>query len=218
MLPTEARWLREALQGIDAQALSPLLNLGSSTARFREVDQPYIDADIFAPLRARGINVVHCDLKQEEGVDIACDLLAEEMPAGLAAIFPRAVLCTNMLEHVVSRPAMARRLVEIVPSGGLLFLTVPHSFPYHPDPIDNRYRPDVAELAGLFPGWAQVAGAVVADERFADVLRREPRLLLRHIARSVIPWPRPGNWLSALHRWAWLFKPYKVTCLVLRKP
>jgi hypothetical protein len=218
MLPTEARWLREALQGIDAQALSPLLNLGSSTAHFREVDQPYIDTDIFAPLRARGIDVVHCDLKQEEGVDIACDLLADDMPAGLAAISPRAVFCTNMLEHVISRPAMARRLAEIVPSGGLLFLTVPRSFPYHPDPIDNCYRPDVAQLAGLFPGWAQVAGAVVADESFADVLRREPRLLLRHIARSVIPWPRPGNWLSALHRWAWLFKPYKVTCLVLRKP
>lgn len=218
MLPTEARWLREALQSIAVEDLSPLLNLGSSTAYFREVDQPYIDAEIFAPLRARGVRIVHCDLKQEEGVDIACDLLAEKMPADFASVSPRAVFCTNMLEHVTSRPAVAQRLAEIVPPGGLLFLTVPRSFPYHPDPIDNRYRPDVADLSGLFPGWTPLTGAVVADESFADVLRREPHVLLRHIARSVIPWPRPGNWLSALHRWLWLFKPYTVTCLVLRKP
>lgn len=218
MLPSEARWLRRALEQIPAGELSPLLNLGSSTARFREVDQPYIESDIFAPLRARGVAVVHCDLKREEGVDIACDLLANTLPAEIAAAAPRAAICSNMFEHVVSRPALARRLDEMLPSGGLLLLTVPASFPYHPDPIDNGFRPDPEKLAALFPGWQVLAGETVADESFGGAIRRAPRLALRNLARSVIPWPRPGNWLSALHRWTWLFRRYKVTCLLLRKP
>jgi len=217
MLPSEAHWLRDALSAMLVSDLSPLLNLGSSTARFREIEQPYIEAEIFAPLRARGVAVIHCDLKQEPGVDLACDFLAAEMPAQISDISPRAVFCTNMLEHVGSRSAAAQRLAEIVPSGGLLFLTVPRSFPFHPDPIDNRFRPDVAELAALFPGWFIVKGQVVADESFAAVIRREPRWGLRNLLRSLVPWPRPGSWLSALHRWAWLFMPYTVTCLVLRK-
>jgi hypothetical protein len=218
MLPSEACWLRDALAAIPAAELSPLLNLGSSTALFRQVDQPYIDGEIFAPLRARGVAVIHCDLKQEQGVDLACDFLAAQVPPEIAAISPCAVFCTNMLEHVVSPPAAASRLADILPSGGLLFLTVPNSFPYHPDPMDNRFRPDIAALAALFPGWTVVTGQVVADESFAAVIRREPRWGLRNLLRSLVPWPRPGSWLSALHRWAWLFKPYKVTCLVLRKP
>ncbi len=218
MLLQEALWLREAFAKRTDAELTPLLNLGSSTARFREHEQPYIDAEIFAPLRARGLRAVHCDMKQDDGVDIACDILTGEAPARLAVVGARAVLCSNMFEHVVDRPALASRLAELLPSGGLLLLTVPHSFPYHPDPIDNRFRPDVSELAALFPGWPVVEGAVVADESFAAVIRREPRWGVRNLLRSLVPWPRPGSWLSALHRWAWLFKPYTVTCVVLRKP
>jgi hypothetical protein len=59
---------------------------------------------------------------------------------------------------------------------------------------------------------------VVAGESFAEAIRRTPRIGLRNLLRSILPWPRPGKWLSALHRWAWLFRPYEVTCLVLRKP
>lgn len=218
MLLREALWLRAAMAASPIEQLSPLLNLGSSTSRFREIEQPYIDSELFAPLRARGVRLVHCDMKQAVGVDLACDMLADDAPEKISAIAPRAVLCSNMLEHVVSREIMARRLADILPSGGLLFLTVPRSFPYHPDPIDNRFRPDVAELSALFPGWRTVRGEVVADESFAAVIRREPRWGVRNLLRSLVPWPRPGSWLSALHRWAWLFKPYTVTCLVLQKP
>lgn len=218
MLLKESLWLRDALNAVPVPELSPLLNLGSSTAYFRETVQPYIDREIFAPLRARGVRVVHCDLKQEEGVDIACDLLGDDAPKRIAAISPRAVLCSNMFEHVASRPIWAARLAELLPPGGLLILTVPHSYPYHPDPIDNGFRPDPAELAALFPGWAALSSAVVADKSFGQMIGEKPLYGVRMLLRSLIPWPRPRSWRSAVGHWAWLFRPYKVTCLLLRKP
>jgi hypothetical protein len=67
MLLKKSLWLRDALGAIPVSDLSPLLNLGSSTAQFREKVQPYIDSEISAPLRAPGARVIHCDLKQDDG-------------------------------------------------------------------------------------------------------------------------------------------------------
>ncbi len=54
MFEAEARWLRRALDAFDPERLSPLLNLGSSSAAVRETVQPWIEAELFRPLRARG--------------------------------------------------------------------------------------------------------------------------------------------------------------------
>jgi hypothetical protein len=123
-----------------------------------------------------------------------------------------------MFEHVQSRPELARRLGEMLPSGGVLVLTVPNSYPYHADPMDNGFRPDPAERAALFPGWSAVCSAIVADKSFGEAIRKNPRYGLKMLLRSMIPWPRPRSWRSAVAHWAWLCKPYKVTCLLLRKP
>ncbi|HXJ02291.1 MAG TPA: hypothetical protein VNH44_13795, partial [Micropepsaceae bacterium] len=59
MFETEAAWLETLLRERTAEELSPLLNVGSSTADFREVEQPWAERRLFAPLRARGIKIVH---------------------------------------------------------------------------------------------------------------------------------------------------------------
>ena len=42
--------------------------------------------------------------------------------------------------------------LELLPQGGLFFVTVPYSYHYHADPIDTMYRPSPEELASLFAG------------------------------------------------------------------
>ena len=50
-----------------------LLNVGSSTKHFRENKQPWIQENIFDPIRGHG-SVDHLDIKASEGVDIVGDL------------------------------------------------------------------------------------------------------------------------------------------------
>jgi uncharacterized protein YndB with AHSA1/START domain len=52
MFDTEAARLREIL--LEQRAISPLLNLGSSTREFREVAKPHIQRALFGPLAAIG--------------------------------------------------------------------------------------------------------------------------------------------------------------------
>ena len=71
MFEAEARWIAREMERIDADALSPLLHLGSSDRHFREVRQPWIHAALERPLAGRGIPVVNADLTAAAGVDVA---------------------------------------------------------------------------------------------------------------------------------------------------
>src|SRR5580700_9405226 len=100
MFEAEARWLRTALDRYAPERLSPLLNLGSSTAKFRAEIQPWTEEVLFRPLRARGVAIVHVDRRDEAGVDVRADLTDPADVPRLRALSPRAVLCCNLLEHV----------------------------------------------------------------------------------------------------------------------
>lgn len=216
MLEVEARWLRARLAELADAELTPLLNLGSSDLHFRTVVQPWIDREVFAPLRARGAAIVHSDLKQLPGVDIAADALGEDGAARLAAVGARTLLCCNMLEHVTDRAALAHRCAALVPAGGLLIVTVPASYPYHPDPIDTYYRPDPEDMSReLFPELRLVRGEVVDGPTYAPELLRRPWLLVRDLRK----WPglRDSPSGTAGSRLRWLRRPYRVSCAVLRR-
>ena len=74
------------------------------------------------------------------------------------AIHPKTVLCCNMFEHVDDRYKFASICDEVLSPGGYLLITVPHSYPYHLDPIDTMFRPSVDEIAKLFPYYELVEG------------------------------------------------------------
>lgn len=216
MLEVEARWLRARLQELGDAELTPLLNLGSSDLHFRTAVQPWIDREVFAPLRARGAEVVHSDLKQLPGVDIAADALSPEGHARLQAVGARAILCCNMLEHVTDRAALARGLAALVPAGGLLIVTVPFSYPYHPDPIDTYYRPDPEDMSReLFPELRRVRAEVVDGPSYAPELLRRPWLLVRDLRKLAGLRDSPSG--TAGSRLRWLTRPYQVSCAVLRR-
>jgi hypothetical protein len=111
----EAIRLRRIL--LELRDISPLLNLGSSTRDFREAIQPHIERELFAPLREAGVKVVHCDLKEDEGVDFAGDIMEPEVIGRLKGMQFKCILLSNLLEHVRDREAVAVACEEIVGPG-----------------------------------------------------------------------------------------------------
>ncbi len=216
MLIQEAVWLGEQVQRLEPHCLSPLLDVGSSTAEVRTVVQPWIEDYLFAPLRRRGIVVKHLDQKADAGVDIVGDLTQPDLVAQLAALQFRAVLCANLLEHVVDPAHVCANLEAIVAAGGYIVVTVPYRFPYHPDPIDNRFRPDIAALVALFPGCRAVTAKIVDCGAGWSYL---PTLVpqLRYAVPLVPTRSRRAVALAVISHIGHLFRRHKVTCVVLRR-
>jgi hypothetical protein len=218
MFETEARWLAAELERFEPERLSPLLNLGSSTKIFREQIQPWTEESLFRPLRARGVEIVHVDVRDEPGVDLRADLTEPTNVPRLRALAPRALLCCNLLEHVTQPERLARHCLDILPRGGLAFVTVPFSYPYHRDPIDTLYRPDPTELSELFVGADLLSGAIIgAGMSYRDEIRRRPWLLMRHVARLPAPFVSLERWKRSMVKLYWLFHEYRITCAVFEQ-
>lgn len=218
MFDVEAARLREILLG--RGAVSPLLNLGSSTREFREVAKPHIERELFAPLAAAGVAVVHSDVKQADGVDVAGDILDQTVLRDLKGRGFRCVLCANLLEHVRDRAAVATACEEIVGPGGLIVATVPSSFPYHADPIDTGFRPSPGELAALFTGSEPVLIEEVTGRTYAEdlkargsSLRKELGATLRLALAAIV---RPKSFAARIDRWRWYRRPFRVSIALVR--
>jgi SAM-dependent methyltransferase len=214
---SEAIRLRRIL--LDLRGISPLLNLGSSTRHFREVIQPHIERELFAPLREAGVEVVHCDLKEDEGVDFAGDILDPKVICRLQTGGFKCVLLSNLLEHVRDREAVAVACEEIVGPGGFILATVPSSYPYHGDPIDTYYRPSPAELAKTFGRSELLIAEEVAEPTYAEELKALGLTvggeLMRTVLWFLIFFVRPRSAASRLHRWFWYSKPRRVAIALL---
>jgi len=220
MLREEARWLGQEMGKRAPEDLRPLLDLGSSSEDFHQDFQPWVAQSIYGPLLERGIEIRHQDIKARPGVDITGDLTDPAFIQDLASRSFRSVLCANLLEHVRDPDRVGRSLVKIVPPGGFLFVSCPYRFPYHPDPIDTRFRPDVETLAGLFPSTELVAGEIVrCSTYFSHLYPMHPRwkALLKHAIRLCLPLYAPPVWLLKVLHLPWLFRHLEATCVVLRK-
>ena len=117
MFEAEARWLRCSLDMFPPERLSPLLNLGSSSADVREIVQPWIEDQLFRPLRTRGVEVVHVDMRQLPGVDVQADLTDRDDVLRLSALRPGALLCCNLLEHVIKPDRLADHCLDLLAAG-----------------------------------------------------------------------------------------------------
>lgn len=217
MLKNEAAWLGAKLAELSDEQLGTILNLGSSTADFRKTKQSYVEDLVFEPLSKRAVRVVHVDLHEDPGVDIAGDIYDDAVFNKLRQLNPQSLICSNVVEHVPDRFTFVRRVQDLVPSGGYLFATAPFSFPYHPDPIDTYYRPSPRELSELFSNFEVIEHAVVEDATYGEVLRSDLRQAVSAILRLAVPFFRPQNWLGCLHRLSWIRRPFKASCVVLKK-
>lgn len=218
MLENEATWIAATLAELPDEGLSPLVNIGSGTRAFREQTQAFIHDRIFAPLEKRHVAVLHQDLKQQEGVDVAGDLYDPALAEQVRAAKPKAVLCSNVLEHVTDPAGFCRILTGLMPQGGWLLLTVPHSYPYHADPIDTLFRPTPEDLAALLPGCRLVRGEIIDCGSYRDQVARRPWLLLRHLFRLPFPFLSYRKWRRSMVKLRWLVRPYQASCVLFEVP
>lgn len=217
MTEQEAIWLSQTLAAIDANRLSPLINLGSGTREFRERERPWIRDRIMAPLIARGVRVVHCDIRDGDGIDLRADILDVRGFENARAVGAAALLCTNVLEHVPDPARFARRCMDLVAPGGLLILTVPHSYPHHRDPVDTMFRPTPEEIAALFPDCRIVGRAIIETGSYRDNLRKRPWIIFRQISRLPFPFLGWTKWKRSMMKFYWMVRPYLQSCVVLEK-
>jgi len=217
----EAEWVGEKLRVLMAnEGRRVVLNLGSGSKRFREVSKPYIDRDIFDPLVRAGARVVHADLKSGEGIEVSGDLFDPAIQARLRGLAPDAIVACNIMEHLPGdlRGRFPAVLDSLLRPGGVLVVTVPYSYPYHADPIDTLYRPSPKELCALFPGYQVLEARTIDSESYGDeFVAGGPWRMTRKVLRMFFPFVRPKRWFSHAHRFLWLFRPYRLTGVVLRK-
>ena len=215
----ESQWLGQRLAQIHDDHLFPLLNVGSSTLEFRTLTQPYIDANVFAPLRVRGGAVYHADIKPAPGVDLVGDLLDPAFRDRLADLQPRSVLLSNVLEHVEEREPLCDALLNLLSPGGYLIVSGPHDYPWHPDPIDTMYRPTIEQVHALFPNTTLIDSAILDSGNWRQWNPAERgRKLGRTLVRLFVPIYRPRKWLELVRQSPYLFKHIKAFAVVLRKP
>lgn len=211
------RWTKQLPLGPE----SVCLNLGSSTREFRENTQPFIASDILQPIEQTGCTLVNCDIKSGDGIDEVGDLLDPAFQEKLVGYKPDLIICSNLLEHLSDPKAFAQACGTIAKPGGYCLFTVPRSYPYHPDPIDTMFRPSPEQLAALLPKWETVSAKEIVTGNYLDELKAQPFptiALLRQFVRSLLPFYRPRKWYPAAHRLLWLFRSYRVSIVMMRKP
>jgi hypothetical protein len=218
MFEAEAIRLREIL--LAQGDISPLLNLGSSSGAFREQLKPHIERELFAPLRAAGVETLHSDLKPAEGVDLAGDIMDPGFRAALRGRGFRCILIANMLEHVSDPAAVTAACEAIVGPRGLILATVPSSFPYHADPIDTGYRPRPEDLTAAFSGSEPVLAEEITGRTYKEEMAARGSSTGRELARTLgfglIGFARPKSFRARLSRWRWYRRPYAVSLALVR--
>jgi hypothetical protein len=213
MLKTEAQWLGARLASWPTDR-GVVVNVGSSNYHFRTKIQPWIEHYVLSPARTNGLTIVNQDLFPGEGIDIAGDFLSDQCMALLRQFQVYGVICSNVLEHVLNPAAFAKALWDVIPPSGRALVTVPYRFPYHADPIDTGYRPNISELLSLFPESQIIRAEIVRCRSLFNLVRDNPLRALsigfHHESRR----NKSGfkNWLP------YLVRAFKITCVEIEFP
>lgn len=166
MFLEESYWIREELQ--KTSDIKNVIDIGASTLEFRTIKKPYIEENIFNPLKDRGVEIIHLDMKDQEGVDISCDI--SDKSFSIKQKFDL-VICTNVLEHIDDLDISIINISNLVNDNGYLLVTVPFIYPYHPDPIDTMSRFGVNDLKILFKNFDNISAKTIDIESQAIFYR-----------------------------------------------
>jgi hypothetical protein len=145
MLPKEAEWINRVINKNLKGVSGTVINLGSSSMEFVTCNQPYIKDLVLDPLN-RQFNVINVDIKSDANIQLVADFLTGAGQSLIKEKKGRVFLVSNLLEHVPNATEGIEKLKTLMEPGTFLILTGPRTFPYHPDPIDNRFRPRNMEL------------------------------------------------------------------------
>lgn len=219
MLLNESFWIKQAILKYAGNSAT-VLNIGSSTEAFLK-EQPYIQHNVINTLNELNCNVKNIDIKDAPGVDIAGDVTNPEFTGKLKALNPSLIICANLLEHLEDRHAFIEGLTSILNQNTALIVTVPHTFPFHADPIDTLYRPSVAELASDFKGLSVIEGKIVLGGLYYNYTTKHLPIPVK-IAGIAKVWFKlllakaKGN-TEVAEELYWNFRTIETTCVVFKK-
>jgi len=174
---------------------------------------PHIEKNVFSLLESRGCRVVHSDFQKYSGVEVVCDLtnlkslqFVEELPA------PKIILLSNVLEHIPKAylKKVVSNLQSIMSKGDHLIVTVPYRYPYHPDPIDNLFRPSSEELSNLFGNnfdWLEMKQFDIGSYQ-DEFSKMSLKKRLGRFLRLFWPLQKPKRYFSNMHRLTFLYRNY----------
>jgi hypothetical protein len=149
MLLNESIWIKNTIEYLEQKGVVGVtLNLGSSTSEFIAQQQPYITTNVLQKITRLG-SIVNVDIKNEVGVDLVLDFLNPSDLQELIALNATVTLVSNLLEHIPDPEGGIHALTKLVKKDNYLILTGPKRYPYHPDPIDNRFRPGRRQIKKL---------------------------------------------------------------------
>ena len=217
MINKEALWFKYNISEIDNLSAFPLLNIGSGNENLQKYILPCIDKHIFKPFRDKALTVYHLDLKSGKGVDIVGDIFDPNIIKKISSLNIKSVMCTNFLEHVIDREAVCKNILSVIPSGGYIFISCPYIFPYHPDPIDTMFRPNITELAALFPETKILKSEIINCGNLFSYFEDKIYILPLFPIRMLIPVYKFKSWRWQLKLLPFINKDFKVTCLILQK-
>lgn len=148
MLKNEAIWIGEVTKNLK---IKEILDISGGDWFFRNIRQSFIEKYIFSNFKNRNI----------KRTGIRYDVCSNDFrKIGKFDL----VFANNLLEHVKNIKSATKNILSVVKPGGHLCISVPHMFPYHPDPIDNGFRPTPRELAKLFPGTKILKKSIVVQK------------------------------------------------------
>lgn len=219
MLIKESLWIKKQLSKIPKEKLFPILNIGSSNLEFRKKSQPYIDKNIFSPLRKKDGKIIHLDIKKSKGIDLKGNLMD---PVFLKKIKEReinSIIASNLLEHVKDIEKFSKVISELLSKEGYLILTGPHRYPIHKDPIDNGFRPTPNQAAKYFNKFAIISKKTINVGNLMKLNKTERggRSIPRYLLRLTMPIYRPKEWVGVLRKFPYIFKNIKIYALILKK-
>ena len=212
----ECNWIYQNLRNYKINEISPIIDLGGSTEKYRTIDQPWLENDFYQKLRNKGVNILFSDIKKEVGVDLVGDIFNNKFVLSLKRSNFNCIFCCNFLEHVLDPKDLIDRCMSILPIGGILVITVPYSYPYHRDPIDTLYRPDIGELSKLVDSHEIISSEIISTGSYRDHIAKSPWKIFRHI-RVFFPFLGFEKWKRSAIKLKWLFTNFKHTCMIVKK-
>jgi hypothetical protein len=170
-----------------ARGGASILNVGSQTSEFRKWDQPWVGS-LFSKLESSGHKVTHLDINSGDGIDLTIDVL-DHAQFELAVRDHDVVFVSNLLEHLNDHVKFAGSLSNVLSPDQLLLLSGPKLFPYHPDPIDNNFRPELKDLINLFEPRLELVNYLEVKEFFyakSNFMKGKLHLTLFGLALSIV--------------------------------
>lgn len=222
MLREESLWISEKTKEILSQKPFPAINIGSSTLKYRTVTQPYIQKNIFSLFTDEKNQVLHIDMKKENGVDLAGNLYDAHFRENLKKLKPRLIFCNNLLMYLNAemRRKTAEILYDILDTDGYLIVTNSHVFPPAHDPVESYYRatPEIM-YKELFNSFTLLDSNITeTGYNFYSFLKSNPKILLVKFIRLFMPFYKTKEWWFLLKYYTFdLKKNYSASCLFLKK-